>query len=97
MTRGEQGTRGCEVAEAEASRIDMQAFDRLPPSYRDVIRNAQIEIPATVARAYLSAFGQRLGLLLLRWAVHWRSRKVVRDAGAGATVFDLTARRRTQR
>ena len=65
-----------EMTDAEALHIDMQAFDRLPEPYRDLIRYAQIEIPATVARAYLSAFGQRLGLLLLKWAVALRSRKI---------------------
>jgi hypothetical protein len=75
MTMREQRLRSNEITDAEASRIDMQAFDRLPESYRDLIRNAQIEIPATVARAYLSAFGQQLGLLFLKWAVNVRSRK----------------------
>ena len=65
-----------EMTQAEAARIDMQAFDRLPESYRDLIRYAQIEIPATVARAYLSAFGQRLGLLFLKWAVAARMRQL---------------------
>jgi hypothetical protein len=54
----------------------MQAFDRLPESYRDLVRYAQIEIPATVARAYLAAFGRHLGLLFLKWAVNARSRKI---------------------
>lgn len=78
MTRFEQRGGSREIAEAEAARIDMQAFDCLPDSYRNLIRYAQIDIPASVARAYLSAFGQRLGLLLLKWAVNWRSRKIGR-------------------
>jgi hypothetical protein len=56
----------------------MQAFDQLPQSYRDLIRYAQIEIPATVARAYLSAFGHRLGLLFLKLALSSRSGKIDR-------------------
>jgi hypothetical protein len=76
MTTIDQQAGSREITAAEASRIDMQAFDRLPESYRDLIRYAQIEIPATVARAYLSAFGQRLGLLLLKWVVAARSRKI---------------------
>jgi hypothetical protein len=76
MTRFEQRGGSHEIAEAEAARIDMQAFDCLPDSYRNLIRYAQIDIPATVARAYLSAFGQRQGLLLLKWAVALRSRKI---------------------
>ncbi|HWG79074.1 MAG TPA: hypothetical protein VN681_04820 [Stellaceae bacterium] len=75
MTPFEPRARSGEITVAEASRIDMQAFDRLPESYRDLIRYAQIEIPATVAWAYLAAFGQRLGLLFLRWAVDVRCRK----------------------
>jgi hypothetical protein len=78
MTTLEQRLHSNEITDAEASRIDMQAFDRLPESYRDLIRYAQIEIPATVARAYLAAFGRHLGLLLLRWAVNSRSRKIGR-------------------
>lgn len=76
MTMADRRAGAREIAEAEASRIDMQVFDRLPESYRDLIRYAEIEIPATVARAYLSAFGQRLGLLLLKWALDARSRKI---------------------
>jgi hypothetical protein len=75
MTRLDQRARSREITDAEASRIEMQVFDRLPESYRDLIRYAQIEIPATVARAYLSAFGRHLGLLLLKWAVDARGRK----------------------
>ena len=78
MTACEGRARSRALSEAEASRLDMQAFDGLPEPYRDLIRYAQFEIPATVARAYLAAFGQRLGLLLLKWAVNWRSRKIGR-------------------
>ena len=76
MTTLEQRARSNEITDADASRIEMQAFDGLPESYRDLIRYAQIEIPATVARAYLSAFGRHLGLLVLKWAVNARSRKM---------------------
>lgn len=70
------------ITEEEASRVEMQAFDRLPASYRDLIRDAPIEIPAIVARAYLSAFGQRFGLRLLKWAVNARLRKNRRRRGS---------------
>ena len=95
MTTLEQRVRAGETTEAEASRSDMQAFDGLPQSYRDLIRYAQIEIPATVARAYLAAFGQHLGLLFLKWAVDARSRKIGRTPTQGATGF--TAHRRARR
>jgi hypothetical protein len=83
MTTLEPRPRPDEITEEEASRIDMQAFDRLPASYRDLIRYSPIEIPATVARAYLSAFGHRLGLLFLKWAVSSRIRKNRRSGGEG--------------
>jgi len=82
MTMADRRAGSREIAEAEASRIDMQVFDRLPESYRDLIRYAQIEVPATVARAYLAAFGQRLGLLLLRWALAACSRKIDERQGS---------------
>ena len=81
MTMLDERSGARERAAAEASRIDMQAFDHLPESYRDLIRYAQIEIPATVARAYLSAFGQRLGLWLLKWMIGARSRQIGRRHG----------------
>jgi hypothetical protein len=83
MTTLEPRPRPEQIAEEEALRIDMQAFDRLPASYRDLIRYSPIEIPATVARAYLAAFGQRLGLLFLKWAVNSRIRKNRRSVGEG--------------
>ena len=81
MSKSEQELRSHGIAAEEALRIDMQAFDRLPASYRDLIRTSPIEIPATVACAYLSAFGQRLGLQILKWAVNARLLKNRRNAG----------------
>lgn len=81
MTTSEQRLRSHEITAEEALRIDMEAFDHLPASYRDLIRTSPIEIPATVARAYLSAFGQRLGLQFLKWVVNARLRKNRRNAG----------------
>ena len=81
MTGREHRARSAEVSAAEASRIDMQAFDCLPAAYRDLIRYAQIKIPATVARAYLAAFGQHLGLLLLKRAVAAHRRKIAAPHG----------------
>ena len=89
MTPLEQPARSGEITAAEASRIDMQAFDGLPDSYRDLIRYAQIEIPASVAGAYLAAFGQRLGLLFLKWAVDVRCRKI--DQRHGTARRDVSA------
>ncbi len=81
MTTPEQRLRSHEITAEEALRIDMEAFDRLPASFRDLIRTSPIEIPATVARAYLSAFGQCLGLQFLKWVVNARLRKNRRNAG----------------
>ena len=83
MTTSGQRLRARDLTEEEASRIDMEAFDRLPAAYRDLIRDAPVEIPATVARAYLSAFGQRLGLQFLKWAVKSRLRQNRRSVGDG--------------
>jgi hypothetical protein len=83
MTTSGQRLRPRDLTEEEASRIDMEAFDRLPAAYRDLIRDAPVEIPATVARAYLAAFGQRLGLQFLKWAVKSRLRQNRRSAGDG--------------
>jgi hypothetical protein len=82
MTTSEQRLRSREITTEEALRIDMEAFDRLPAPYRDLIRGSPVEIPATVARAYLAAFGQRLGLQFLKWVVNARLRKNRRNAGA---------------
>jgi hypothetical protein len=71
------------TTEEDGTRIDMQAFDSLPASYRDLVRRSPIEIPATVARAYLSAFGHRLGLRFLEWVVNARIRRHRRGAGEG--------------
>ncbi|HKW52193.1 MAG TPA: hypothetical protein VJO12_00760 [Stellaceae bacterium] len=75
MTASDQLRPLGDVTDEEASRIDMHAFDRLPAPYRDLIRDAPIEIPATAARAYLAAFGEHLGLRFLKWAVTSRLRK----------------------
>jgi hypothetical protein len=80
MTAVEQQLRSNRITEEERVRTDMQAFDRLPVPYRDLVRYSPIEIPAMAARAYLSAFGQRLGLRLLKWAVDSRLRKSRRSA-----------------
>jgi hypothetical protein len=98
MTTLERRVRSGEIAEAEASRIDMQAFDGLPESYRDLIRYAEIEIPATVARAYLAAFGRHLGLLLLKRAVDARSQKIdERRGGARPHPFPVPQARSRRR
>lgn len=65
----EQRLRAGEITEEEAARIDMEAFDRLPPAFRDLIRHGAVEIPATVAQEYITVYGP-LALGALKQAVN---------------------------
>ena len=57
MTTLEQRVRSGEITPADAARLDMEAFERLPAGLRKFIREAPIEILATDAERVLRECG----------------------------------------